>query len=297
LKGNDWGPNQIYQTTDDIIPIGFQIQLLSPTINPAFVAKGGSLNVQASSPIAAKFVMSINGKKFDSVASATNYSPTVIGNDSLNYYDVQITGYAISASSTVSFRFQIQSNSPSLVRPAGIIDGINYNPSDQTKATLCFWAPGKSSVYAFGDFTDWNIDPKYLMNKDGEHFWVEVDGLTPGQEYAFQYLVNDTLRIADPYTDKILETDDNKIPSTTYPNLKQIPAKAISSQWYYNHFSVLQTGQAPYQWQTTNFQKPAKEKLIIYELLIRDFFDNNHRSFQSLIDTIFLFQASRCKCN
>ncbi|MGC4023527.1 MAG: alpha-amylase family glycosyl hydrolase [Cyclobacteriaceae bacterium] len=290
LKGSDWGTNNIYQTTDDIVPLGFQVKLLSPTINPAFVSNGGSLNVQASAPVAAKFVMSVNGKKIDSVASATTYSHNLIGSDSVSIYNVLITGSANGVSSSVAFSYLIKYNSPTLARPTGIIDGINYNPSDQTKVTLSFWAPNKTSVYAFGDFTNWDIDPKYLMNRDGEHFWVEITNLTPQQEYAFQYLVNDTLRIADPYTDKILETDDSKIPSSVYPNLKTIPTKALSSQWYYNHFSVFQTGQTPYQWQTTNYQKPAKEKLVIYELLIRDFFANGNRSFQTLIDTIGYFK-------
>ncbi len=110
---------------------------------------------------------------------------------------------ANSTADTASFSYLIPQSSPVLTRPTGIIDGINYNSSDQTKVTLSFWAPNKTSVYAFGDFTNWNVDPAFLMNKDGEHFWIELTGLTANKEYAFQYLVNDTLKIADPYADKI----------------------------------------------------------------------------------------------
>jgi len=31
--------------------------------------------------------------------------------------------------------------------------------------------------------------------------------------------------------------------------------------------------QLPYPWQITNFEKPPTEKLVIYELLIRDFLE------------------------
>ncbi|HCW09322.1 MAG TPA: alpha-amylase [Cytophagales bacterium] len=292
LKANTWANGQ---TTDYLASIwdgSYQVKLTSPTQQPLFAVNGNTIQIQATVPVSSNFTLFLNKKQIDAQSNLTNYSYNLVVNDSVSFFTVKLAGKAVSASNTdtAKFYYNIQKNSPTLARPSGIIDGINYNPSDQTKATLCFWAPGKSSVYAFGDFTDWNIDPKYLMNKDGEHFWVEVNGLTPGQEYAFQYLVNDTLKIADPYTDKILEPEDSQIPATTYPNLKQIPAKAINAQWYYNHFSVLQTGQTPYQWQTSSFQKPAKEKLVIYELLIRDFFDNNHRAFQSLLDTISYFK-------
>jgi 1,4-alpha-glucan branching enzyme len=50
----------------------------------------------------------------------------------------------------------------------------------------------------------------------------------------------------------------------------------------------LQTGQTAYNWQVPNFQKPVKEYLVIYEVLIRDFDAN--RSFQDLIDRVSYFK-------
>ena len=43
-----------------------------------------------------------------------------------------------------------------------------------------------------------------------------------------------------------------------------------------------------YNWQVTNFQKPEKEDLVIYEVLVRDFDEN--RNFQDLIDRIDYFK-------
>jgi 1,4-alpha-glucan branching enzyme len=290
LKGNDWSNGQ---TTDFVTNFWdgiFQTKLISPTVQPLFVANGDSIIIKAVTPVAADYALYLNNELIDAQASLVNYKYKLIASDTVKFYTAKIITTANSNSSQVSFTYNIHQESPLLTRPQGIIDGINYNSSDPTKATLCFWAPNKTSVYAIGDFTSWSVDPNYLMNKDGEHFWIEVRGLTAGIEYAFQYLVNDSLRIADPYTDKILEQDDNKIPSATYPNLKTISSKALSTNWYFNHFSVLQTAQTPYLWQTTTYQKPAKENLVIYELLVRDFFDSGHRNFQSLIDTISYFK-------
>ena len=52
---------------------------------------------------------------------------------------------------------------------------------------------------------------------------------------------------------------------------------------------MLKTGQAPYNWQVTNFTKPKKEDLIVYELLVRDF--DARRSYQDVIDRIDYFRS------
>ncbi|WP_033032513.1 alpha-amylase family glycosyl hydrolase, partial [Pseudoalteromonas fuliginea] len=50
----------------------------------------------------------------------------------------------------------------------------------------------------------------------------------------------------------------------------------------------LQTGQTAYNWQVTNFDRPEKEDLIVYELLIRDF--NQEKTWTSLINQIDYFR-------
>ena len=75
------------------------------------------------------------------------------------------------------------------------------------------------------------MDPSadYLMHKDthgadSTWFWLEIDDLTPGQEYAFQYLVDGDLRVADPYSELTLHPDDDPyIPSSIYPNIPAYP--------------------------------------------------------------------------
>jgi 1,4-alpha-glucan branching enzyme len=52
--------------------------------------------------------------------------------------------------------------------------------------------------------------------------------------------------------------------------------------------ACLKTGQTPYNWQVTNFTKPDKDKLVVYELLIRDFDAN--RNFQDVINRIQYFR-------
>jgi len=109
--------------------------------------------------------------------------------------------------------------------PAGIQDGINY-VNDNT-VILQLFAPNKSYVYALGDFNNWEFDNNYLLNKtpDGNRYWIQINGLTKGKEYTFQYSIDDAqLRVADVYSDKILDPyNDQYIPAVTYPNLIKYP--------------------------------------------------------------------------
>ena len=151
----------------------------------------------------------------------------------------------------------------------------------RTKQRWCCTPQKKSFVYLLGEFNDWTIAPAYLMNRtpDGTRYWLELPNLPTG-ETAFQYLVDGTIPVADPYADKILDrNNDQYIPATTYPNLKAFPTKAQG-----NTVSVLQPGQTPFVFQTATFSRPAVNTMVVYELLVRDFVQN--RNYQTLTDSL-----------
>lgn len=148
--------------------------------------------------------------------------------------------------------------------PDNLIDGINYI-DDQT-VTLLMYAPGKEHVHLIGDFNDWQKSNNYQLYKDGDYWWYTLTGLEKGKEYGFQYLIDNSFKIGDAYCEKILDPRfDNQIPATTYPDLKAYPVETEDI------VSILQTGGKAYHWKTTDFKTPAKEELVVYELLIRDF--------------------------
>ena len=177
--------------------------------------------------------------------------------------------------------------------PAGLEDGINYG-SNATKATLVLNAPGKEFIQVAGSFNNYSPTNSDVMKRDPGtgKYWLELTGLTPGQIETYQYWVFDTnpvanspalVKTADPFSTLVLSPfDDPWIPATTYPNLPTYPAGQE------REVTVLQTGQTSYPWQVTNFQKPKKEDLIIYEVLVRDF--DADRNYQNLIDRIDYFK-------
>ena len=160
------------------------------------------------------------------------------------------------------------------VRPAGVVNGIYYDEKDPTKVTLCTYAASKTApaqhVFVVGDFNDWAVSTAYQMKQDGNYFWLEITGLTPQQEYAFQYMVvradGVVKKISDLYSEKVLHNDDQWEPKTVNPDLMDYPAQGDG------YVTVIQTDKPEFQWSdaTLNFKRPKKNNLVIYELWIRD---------------------------
>jgi len=161
--------------------------------------------------------------------------------------------------------------------PAGANDGATFINSGAS-VILNLYAPGKNSVSVIGDFNNWQPTVMH-ETPDGTRWWVQIDNLNPATEYAYQYFIDGTLKVADPYTEKILDPANDKfIPATVYPNLKAYPTGQtgiVSTFWY---------GQPAYTWKTTNFTRAAPKNLVVYELLVRDFVATH--SYQTLTDTL-----------
>ena len=262
---------------------------VAPTAPETFVGPGQNINIQANaSSAASNLKIWLNqGSGFtevNSVNNASSISHTFSPSQTVNL-GIRITA-TINGENVVlekNHNVLLTSNTAVAPLPAGMRKGINYHPNDQTKATLVLEAPGKNFVYVIGDFNNWTPNANYQMKKtpDGELFWLELNNLTAQQQYVFQYWVDGTVKIGDPYAEQIADPwNDSFIEESVFPNL---PAYSIQANGI---AAVLQTGQTPYQWSANeaNWQRPSLEHLVIYELHIRDFIAS-HR-YAELIDTL-----------
>ncbi|RFZ84214.1 alpha-amylase [Mucilaginibacter terrenus] len=161
--------------------------------------------------------------------------------------------------------------------PVGAGDGVTFINSG-TSAIFNLYAPGKISVGVIGEFNNWqptamNVTP------DGNNWWVQIDNLDANKEYAYQFLVDGNLKVADPYCEKVLDpANDQYIPASVYPALKPYPAGQDGI------VSIMQANQPAYAWKNTNFVRPDKNKLVIYELHVRDFVGTH--SYKTIKDTL-----------
>lgn len=284
------------QTSPDIsINVGaFQVNMTTPLEDSTtLLASGANLNITASNTGGpANYNLMSNGA---SVTTSNNVSTFTYNHTGLtanqNYELVVTQGINVI---TKKFTAVVNPGNVNATLPTGMRDGINYHAGDATKVTLVLNAPLKDYVYVAGSFNNWHPTSAYAMKKDGTKFWLELPySFVAGDVHTFQYWVVDEtpvanspamVKTADPFSTLVLSPfDDPYITEAQYPGLPQYP----DGQSF--EVSVIETGQAPYNWQVPNFAKPAKEDLVIYELLIRDF--NTQKTWQSLIDQFDYFKS------
>ena len=164
--------------------------------------------------------------------------------------------------------------------PSGMEQGVNY--LDDSTVLVALYAPYKNYVYVIGDFNNWGTDTAYFMNFSSSNniWWKRIGGLKKGVEYGFQYWIDGKVRVADPFATLLLsEWDDAYIPAANYPKLKLYP-KNKTQGWV----GVLQTAAPAFAWSKMNFQRPDKDRLVIYECLTRDF--TKAQTFKAIQDTL-----------
>ncbi|WP_299314656.1 alpha-amylase family glycosyl hydrolase [uncultured Aquimarina sp.] len=256
------------KTQDNIVDVGiFQLTLDAPTESVSIIDSGNDLTITATTTLNADFELFANGASVDTQSGITNYTTNYTITEGVSF-ELMATesGTSNSLSETFSAITTPVNNEAPL--PMGMKDGLNL---DGTSATLVLYAPGKNFVHVKGNFNgnDWSLDNTYLLNKDSaqDRFWITLDNLTNNTDILYQYVVDASISVADPYSTLILsEFNDGFIDDTTYPNLPDYPTGKTNDA-----VSWFKTGEAEYVWQTTNFQRPEVTDLVIYELLIRDF--------------------------
>ncbi len=276
--------------SDMYIPVSdtsLQVRITEPPREPRYVPVPEPINGEVGDPLPVTVKSSENADikiyyNGAELASSTNVnilsaSGTITAGNQLIIAEANIG----TTTSYDTLRFFVAPAPVVAAQPTGTKDGINYEPGD-TSATVVLYAPGKSRIAVIGDFNDWTETLPGQMNKtpDGNRFWIRLTGLTPGVEYAYQFLVDGSLRVADYNAEKVLDpANDPFIPASNYPGLKPYPTGKTSGI-----VSVLQTNKPVYNWQINDFAKPDKRNLIIYEMLVRDFVAT--QNWQTVRDTL-----------
>ncbi|MGE4541267.1 MAG: alpha-amylase family glycosyl hydrolase [Bacteroidales bacterium] len=261
---------------------GLSVTIISPETPQLLLEPDESLDVVVASVDAENTSLFVNGQLVAETSSSVLNHTIPAGSTGSNL----VKAIAIAGNEMVadSFMYFVRPPVPVAALPAGLQDGINY--LNDTTVTLVLQAPFKEYVFAIGDFNNWQLDATNYMYRtpDGQRYWIEITSLEPEKEYAYQYFVDGELRIADPYTNKVLDPwNDRYIPSSTYPDLMPYPVGKTSGI-----VSVFQTARPAYEWTVTDFEKPSPEELVIYELHIRDFVET--RAIKTVMDTLDYLQ-------
>ncbi len=181
--------------------------------------------------------------------------------------------------------FVLDRNPVRIDPPAGVQNGLNYF-SDSTYL-FQLHAPLKEFVFLLCPENTYSPDAAFKMHQseDENTFWIEL----PRTDFAsgnntYQYLLNGGIRIADPFSEVVLDpSNDFWIDANVMSTLPPYPTGMTSGI-----VTAFDETYLAYDFEITDFEKPEKKKLVIYELLLRDFLADH--SFTSLTDTLDYFQ-------
>ncbi len=249
----------------NVYAAGLNVAFSNPSSNQSITA-GTTMDIQFGSSIASNLNLLINGTSVQTASSATSlsYSYTfATANDYTLIAQASLSGVIVADTVQICVPAAVTDEA----KPSGLKDGINY--IDNTTTTLIMYAPGKNNVFVIGDFNNWTQLNAYQMKRDGNYWWITINGLTPGKLYGFQYLVDGTLKVSDPYTELVLDPWNDKWINqynNIFPDLKPYPTGKTDGL-----VATLQTQKTPYSWEITNFSMPSRENMVIYEMLLRDF--------------------------
>lgn len=264
----------------DVYPVGgpLQTRFLKPTEKSLLVNSGANIVVQAVTSKTSSMRLLDNGTQLGT-SNGTNLTGSVTAG-AAGLHTVQFIAEAGAEKDTSEFTYFVPSPVSIGDPPAGSALGITV--LSPTSIRLMLYAPSKQVVHVIGDFNNWQINASYQMrrNINANTWWLDIEGLPDNQPIRFQYLVDGTLRIADPLSTLVLDPgSDPFVPAITFPNLPAYPTGKTSGI-----VSLVYTNPAPFNWTATNYQRPKKTDLVIYEMLARDFVARH--DYQTILDSL-----------
>ncbi len=257
---------------------GFLAKLFAPSLNQV-ANLGDVINIVGKSNQNATLTIKDNGNTLTTLSNATllNYNLNV---STPGEHLVEFIANNGSETLIDSFTYVVNPSINYVNPPSGTQYGVNL--INDSTVIFKLYAPEKNNIYVLGDFNNWQPRLDYHMNlyTDTTTWWLELNNLSPNQLYGYQYFIDGTSRFADPLSFRIADpNNDQNISATTYPNPYAYPSGQTTG-----FISLFETNPLDFNWQHDGYQKPEKENLMIYELLVRDFVAQ--RNYLTLIDTL-----------
>ena len=271
--------SQVYESDQGLIA-----NLISPALGGSIIFDDESLNILLSVIKVVDISVSNNGMLVHSETSDVldiTITDLVLGE---NEFSILLDDGAEQLTVTTTV-FVLERTNTLTNPPAELEDGVNYFSDDTFIFQLT--APHKDHAFFLCPANDYQIDLDYRMNlaSDDVTFWIELPktSFENGQN-TYQYLVDGSIKLADPYSEVILDpNNDQWVPAEVMNTLPDYPIDLTTGV-----VTVFDTTDEEYPW-TSFLTKPAKTDLVIYEILMRDFL--NDHSYASLLDTLDYLQT------
>ena len=295
IARNSGGSIQTADNFIDVLPDGFGAILTNDaaaTVITAATTINFTLNTTEAATL--KIVVSKDGTQV-AAKDATAAKTLSVGYNFASKGEYTITATASNGKETITKTENVlfMSASPAATYPGGVpkMGAVAQSNGD---VIFCLAAPNKSSVLLVPSWDDYRPLTKNVMSYQDyngqRYFWIKINGLDPNKQYPYYFVVDGTLNVGDPYAHLVLDPYSDKwIPEKIWPNRPLYPYDKMDGIV----LAVYHGNQDNYNWKVKNFDIPDPSKLVIYEMLFRDFTgeesDQNGKQFGTIRTAIDKF--------
>lgn len=257
----------------------FTGKFINPDEEQLVVQQGDQVSISAAISMESSYVLYDNGLEILSGTGTEinfDYVATVAGNHTIRFEATDGQELAEDSFSIVVLDGQA---------PVGDIpQEVDYGATILSDGSILLrlHAPEKDHVFALTDLTEFKIDAAFQMTNtpDGDDWWIQLQVIAGKEDLLYQYLVDGTIKIADPYSSLILDNFNDSGIDDALDAVPLVYPIGLTS----GHLSYLDLTPEEFVWQNAGFTAAPDEDLVIYELLMRDFLEDH--SYDSLIDTL-----------
>ncbi len=277
LEGKDVVSGTVSDIFVNVYEQGLNVSFTLPAGNQS-VKQGESLDFIVTTSSSATIELLVNSTVVKTEENTESLSHTYIFSSTDDY---MVVAKASSDQQTAFDTLYVCVPKPASfeTRPSGMKEGINI---DQSGVIFVLYAPSKTNIFLAGDFNNWVQLNSYQLKRDGNYWWYTLTNVDKDKLYRFQYIVDDTIRISDPYTELVLDpSGDDWINNKheRYPDLPPYPVGKASGL-----VGTFRINKPEYKWEMESFKIPSKTNMVIYELLLRDF--SPEQSLQGALDRL-----------
>lgn len=258
-----------------VYPAGFRT-VISTDLDGSVITSNTPVNITVTATAAASIKLYLEGQESNPIATVAN---STVLKASRSFTDVGSYTLVVEATPTaggstftsritlVKLGSSVRENYPGGIPKMGAVANADGS------VTFCIAAPDKKSVVLVPSWNGYKVTSdlqmKYQDYNGYRYYWTTVSGLEKDTDYIYYYLVDGTIAVADPYARLILDPwSDKYIPESVYPDMPKYPVGSVPDGTV---LAVYNSGSDQYDWSVSDFKGVPQSRLVIYELLIRDF--------------------------
>lgn len=257
----------------NVLDSGFQMAFERDSQASVF-GTGTKMTFTGATTEAANITISVNGTQIGAQNNTKSLAAPYTFSKTGEY---TVTCKAVKGSSTVTKEFKLLCVGDAVKASDTTIPALGVTKNANGSYTFCMAAPGKKSCVVVGSWNDYKptmagvceyVD-RTIQGAQFRYFKVTIPASTIKGAFSYYYCIDGTYNVGDPYAKLVLDPySDKYINPAVYPNMPKYPEGKVPANTFLAYYA---DNLLNYNWSSTKFTYPAKDNLVIYEMLFRDF--------------------------